>query len=212
MNGLYPRLALYSDQYCVNRSMDERLLRLMAVARPRIGYVASAPDPQRVYFDRARAYYAELGAELALYIDSETEFPATVMDALAECDAIHLSGGNTFAFSHWLKTCGLLAPLRRYARGKGVLIGVSAGAILMTSCVETAALCGDVAELPLSEHESLGLVQFGFWPHYTPGAGPGEAGGVAPRVLYACPDGAGVVIDGPSVQTYGAVAVFDRGR
>ena len=46
------------------------------------------------------------------------------------CDAIHLTGGNTFQFSYWLRERGLDAELKRYAKAGGVLIGVSAGAIL----------------------------------------------------------------------------------
>lgn len=190
--------------------MDERLLQLIGLAQPRIGYVASAPDPNRFDFENRRAHYADLGADLALCVDSDTVNASTV-DALFDCDAIHLSGGNTFSFSRWLQKSGLLARLRAHARRGGVLVGVSAGAILMTEHIGTASLCGDVASHPVDEHESLGLLQFGFWPHHVAGAAhrlPTAIGATFRGPICACPDGAGLVVDGSDVEVFGPVSVM----
>ncbi len=136
------RLALYSDQeIAANAAMDERLLRLIGVRRPRIGYVSSAPDPSRAYFDQKRAYYHRLGAELTMYTDSESADLEGDVEILCRCDAIHLTGGNTFTFLRWLRVRRALPLLRAYALGdRGVLIGASAGAILMTPSIQTAVL------------------------------------------------------------------------
>src|SRR5262245_58988759 len=128
------RLAFYSDQViAANASMDERTLRLIAVKQPRIGYVSSAPDPSRFYFEQKREYYRRLGVELRMYVDSESEDLEEDLQALCQCDAIHLTGGNTFTFLNWLRARSVLPVLRSYAEeDRGVLIGTSAGAILMT--------------------------------------------------------------------------------
>ncbi len=186
-------------------------MKLIGVKNPRIGYIASSPDPDRIYFDSKRSYYQKLDAELSPYVDSESS--QITVNAIFECDAIHLSGGNTFDFSRWLHQAGLFKPLSLYAQERGVLVGVSAGAILMTSSVGTAYLCGDIAEGDVGRYMAMGLVQFGFWPHYAPINSQGVAQGYenAPRVLYACPDGAGVIVDGASVETFGPLTVLDGG-
>lgn len=202
------RLALYSDQECAaNRPMDERLLELIGRPNPRIGYLSSAPDPQQLYFLRKQAYYAELGARLTCYAD-EQNICGDVTAALLDCDAIHLSGGNTFSFSRWLEQAGLFGPLREFAHARGVLIGASAGAILMTKWIATALLCGDEAEDAPAGYASLALVDFGFWPHY-------QAESAAPEIvaqacpagtsvdLYACPDGSGLIVNGDILEIWG---------
>ena len=203
------RLALYSDQaIAANAVIDERLLRLIGVHRPRIGYVSSAPDPNRIDFDRKRSYYANLGADLATFVDSDTGHLALELERLTDCDAIHLSGGNTFSFLRWLTERGVLPVLRAYALNGGVLIGASAGSILMTPAVGTAALCGDERDPGLTHDAALGLVNFHFWPHYRPGAEFATqlrcvVKDAAP--LYGCPDGSGIIIDGPEIEYYGDV-------
>lgn len=203
------RLAMYSDQeIAANAVIDERLLRLIGVRRPRIGYISSAPDSGRIDFDRKRSYYLNLEADLTAYVDSDTLPSDREFKRLIDCDAIHLSGGNTFSFLHWLTERGVLPILRAYAIGGGVLVGVSAGSILMTPAVGTAALCGDERDPRLVDEAALGLVSFHFWPHFRPGA---EVELPAQRTmnnfspLYGCRDGSGIIIDGPRMEYYGEV-------
>lgn len=207
------RLALYSDQECsANQAMDKRLLELIGTPQPRIGHLSSEPDPARVYFSRKQAYYAELGAVLMCYTDAHNADPSTLSSLLA-CDAIHLSGGNTFAFSEWLERAGLFEPLREFASKHGVLIGASAGAILLTDNIATARLCGDIAKRAVTEYRTLGLVKCSFWPHYQPEtpithAGASRAAAASP--LYACPDGAGLIIDGCRHERWGDIREIAR--
>jgi dipeptidase E len=212
---MHLRLALYSDQeIAANAAIDERLLRLIGVHRPRIGYVSSAPDPDRCCFDHKRSYYANLGAELAAFLDADTPDLERDLARLTRCDAIHLAGGNTFSFLRWLTELGVLPVLRAYALDGGVLIGASAGSILMTPAVGTAALCGDERDPGLAHEGALGLVDFHFWPHYSSGAEFGaQAQCIMKQVapLYGCPDGSGIVIDGPQIEHHGEVRVLSGG-
>lgn len=208
------RLAFYSDQEIpVNAAVDERLLQLIGKPKPRIGYVASSPDPERYFFDRKRAYYKALDADLAVYLDSTTLQFRNVLSELVACDAIHLSGGNTYHFLRWIKRSGLAETLRDFATSGKVLIGTSAGAILMTPSICTAALCGDEPDVdPVMA--SLNLVPFHIWPHYVDGAENNDAAKLllsSLQVTYACPDGSGVIVDGSDVARVGAVREF-RGK
>lgn len=209
------RLALYSDQAIArNAGMNKRLLRLIGSQHPRVGYVSAGPDPQRLYFNQKRKHYAQTGFDLAVYLDEMTvDFERTVA-ALGSCDAIHLSGGNTFSFLHWLKARGVFAELHRYAMAGQVLIGESAGSVLMTPAILTAAFCGDVRVPGSTDDSGLGLVDFYFWPHYRAGleAIPNIAACLQqlPKVL-GCPDGAGVIIDGDATEYFGEIQGFSDG-
>jgi dipeptidase E len=205
------RLALYSDQEIpANAAVDARLLQLIGKPKPRIGYVASSPDPERYFFDRKRTYYKALDADLSVYLDATTlEFNNTLSDLMA-CDAIHLSGGDTYAFLRWIKRSGLHKMLCNFAMSGKVLVGTSAGAILMTPSICTAALCGDMPDRD-PQIASLNLVPFHFWPHYVNGNENDEAASLllnSLQVTYACPDGSGVIVDGPEVALVGAVRKF----
>jgi dipeptidase E len=209
------KLALYSAQETpANEEMDERLLRLIGRARPAIAYLPAASDPERIYFQRKYNYYATIGAHLAAYVDPAQYSLDADWSTLLSYDAIHLSGGNTFSFLYWLKQSNVLPVLARYVSEGGVLIGESAGAILMTPTVNSALLCGDARDNRAIDDAALSLVDFQFWPHF-------DSGNIAPeqsklisamRNLYACPDGAGIIVDGPTVELFGQVNRYDLGK
>jgi len=197
------KLALYSDQHN-NAALDARVMRLIGRPAPILGYIACEPDPQRLYFEDRRGFYGERGARLEVYTGSDLPPGDQAWAALFRCDAIHLSGGNTYAFLHWLRRRQLLAPLARYVAEGGVLIGVSAGAILMTPSVQSAALCGDERDAQAQDETALGLVDFHFWPHFDPDADSASLAVGLPG-LYGCPDGAGIVVDGATIELHGSV-------
>ncbi len=194
-------------------AIDGRLLRLIGKAAPRVGYIPSSSDPERFFFDQIRTYYAALGASVDVYLELDVSFSQETLPALLACDAVHLSGGNTFYFLHWLKQRAMLPVLRDYVAGGGVLIGVSARAILMTPDISTSALCGDTFVEALRDPSALGLVDFQFLPHFEPEeANTAEIAAQQrrfPAPLYACPDGGGIVVDGADIEFFGAVQRFD---
>lgn len=84
---------------------------------------------------------------------------------LMECDAIHLGGGNTFEFLNLLRKRGMLPRLREYVENGGLLMGTSAGGIMMCNTIEIAGFADDNFIL-LDELEALGLVDFDVKPHW----------------------------------------------
>lgn len=210
------RLALYSDQIIpANAAVDRRLLELLGVDRPCVGYVSSTPDPARSYFSAKRKYYEQLGVELDHYVDEDNVGDATRIADLLACDAIHLTGGSTYRFLRWLQATDLLGALRKYALGGGVLIGTSAGSLLMTRDISIAQLSPDDASQGPPSLAALGLVGFQFWPHYQLGQE------LDPRAMsflanashvLACPDGSGVIVQDDSIDTIGHVKVFRYGK
>jgi dipeptidase E len=211
------RLVLYSDQIVPEtEKVDEELAALLGKSNPQIGYIPSSADPQRKYYGERRVYYDRLGMTLSTYFELDEACDPNRLEALLGCDAIHLTGGNTYYFLHWLRRRGMLAPLRQYAARGGVLIGVSAGAILMTPDIATAALCGDEPLEGETDLAALHLVDFAFVPHF--GEIPCDLVALQAysrsrqAVLYACRDGDGIVVEDDQVKCIGDVLVIVNGE
>ncbi len=198
---------LYSDQDVPESvEMDRKLTALLDTDRPRIGYIPSCADPGRVFFERCRRYYARLGAILDPYFELDQDYQPGLLPQLLEADAIHLSGGDTFYFLDWLRARGLIPILRDYAAGGGILIGVSAGSILMTADVLTAELCGDVAPSPTFDPSALGLVDLAFVPHWRLDRDPTPLLSCSARhgvPVYGCPDDAGIIVHDEIIEWVG---------
>lgn len=204
------RLVLYSDQViAANQQVDLYLLQLLGTTNARIGYISSSTDPQRQYFIAKQKYYKQYSLELALYVELDVAYDSNLVDSLFACDAIHLSGGNTYYFLYWLQQRGLIERLQDYALHKGILIGVSAGAIIMTPEINSAQLCGDSPYAPLTNYQGLGLVDFTFVPHVqdTPeGYARMQAyANYQQKTLYGCHDGDGIVVTGETITLVGDV-------
>jgi dipeptidase E len=210
-----PKLVLYSNQGSPpSGSLDARLLQLLP-SRCTVGYIPASPDRDRRFFSGFARHYERLGIALRFF-GLEEEFQPNELPELLELDAIHLSGGNTFRFLHWLHTRGLFLELQMFAARGGVLVGVSAGAILMTRDIRSAAICGDapyraLSDPTLSDNAGLGLVDFAILPHFDGSDAQRAAlvrlGEELGSVAYAVPDGAGIVVDGSRVELIGGVTV-----
>ncbi|GIU20180.1 MULTISPECIES: Type 1 glutamine amidotransferase-like domain-containing protein [unclassified Shewanella] len=170
------KLALLSDPNTTNAQMaiksllatlieSSSLNGLQTLTPIKVGYIASQPDAQREYFQQAKVLYQTCGAELSVYLELEAGFSQHALEQLLSCDAIHLSGGDTFRFLKALKSRKLLPVLRQYAINGGALIGVSAGAMIMTASIASAPLCGDTNNCQLEDLSALNLVEFLFAPH-----------------------------------------------
>jgi len=112
-----------------------------------------------------RAYYARHGLDIDVVYDLDRANDQNEIEALPACDAIHLSGGDTVSFLRRLKRSGMLEPLRSWAAAGGILIGTSAGAILMTPTIALHALFDGRRPEEIKDATALDLVPFEFFPH-----------------------------------------------
>lgn len=204
-------LVLYSEQLFPECSaIDQRLMDLMKARGigNRIAYVASGPEPDRSFFLAARSYYGRYGFDLALFHDLEEPHCEEEIAALFACDAIHLSGGHTGEFLERLKRSGMLGPLRDWALSGGILIGVSAGAILMAPTIATDALFIGLRPEDVTDGDALDLAPFEFFPHLN----DDEAylptllrySSLTVRPILACNDGDGVVVTDGRIECLGS--------
>lgn len=160
------------------------------------------------YFLAQRTIYERYGIELDDFVEVTDDFQAEYLVRLRDYDGIHLSGGQTLHFLKLLRKHGLLSELQAFAMQGGVLVGVSAGAILLTPSIETAQSVGDdFADAP-DDLDALGLVDFHFWPHYEGGDEVAAQAQQLDAAIYAAPDGSGVIVEGGQVETVGKVLRF----
>jgi dipeptidase E len=213
--GLHLKAVLYSDQVVAeNDRVDRHLLRLMP-ARPRIGYLPSAPDPDRRYFREKVAYYGRYGITDLVYVPLDRPLPRETLDDLLACDAIHLSGGSTRAFLARLRQTEMIEPLRRYAAAGGILVGTSAGAILMTPDIAVDALFQGRPPERSADGAGLSLVPFEFFPHL--GADPAHLPALVAYSrqnagpILACRDGDGVIVDAGRTICVGDIVLVEDG-
>ena len=208
---------LYSDQVIPeNKKVDEHLVALMKPRGRRIGYIPSGPDPDLRYFSEKQRYYAGLGLDLDIYHDLDDTHEQNVIEALLDCDAIHLSGGATGAFLNRMKSSGMLEILGKWARSGGLLVGTSAGAMLMTPTIAVDALFSQKQPEDVSDGAALNLVSFEFFPHLNGKAGylPDllKYSRLSSRHIAACPDGDGIVISNGRIESVGNVVWMSNGR
>lgn len=209
------RLVLYSDQMIEeNKKIDEELLKLIGKENPRIGYIASASEKDRKYYNQKVEYYQKLGVENLLYFDLDQEYDASKVDELLSCDAIHLSGGNTYYFLHSIKKRNFIPLLNEYVSSGKVLIGISAGSILMSEAIDIAQF-GDDNFLNLKDTRSLGLVDFEFFPHWNKAysylAEVKEYSKIYHKIVYACKDGDGIIVENDKVRFLGDILKIENG-
>ncbi|AHG46405.1 peptidase E [Rhizobium leguminosarum bv. trifolii CB782] len=208
--------ALYSDQLIAeNAPMDRRLAALTRSRGNRIGYIASGPEPQREFFDEKRQYYARYGLSLDLFVDLDALSGDAEISRLFSCDAIHLTGGHTGDFLRRLRQSGMLEKLRRWALDDGILVGTSAGAILMTPTIAADALFSGGSPDAVRDGVALDLVPFEFFPHLNddPGYLPAllRYSETTANPILACRDGEGLILGNGLVEIFGTPLTISAG-
>lgn len=209
------RLVFLSDQLIRdNDETDNAIISLLEERDNRtIFYIPSQADKNRYFYSRIVSYYARIGIRVSDYFDLENEYDADRIDEIFQAGAVHLSGGSTFHFIQNLQRRGFLSVLQKYAATGGTLIGVSAGALLMTPHIEASLVYGD----PFIEGidtRALNLVDWEFFPHinsliteekiieYSRRSGK--------RIL-SCEDGDGIIVSETGTRYFGIVREYYKG-
>lgn len=159
-------LGLLSNQDTENGKEAIKILLSSCLKSSESGaFFASQPDPDCFFYRRVVETYKSIGFDIGQYLDFEDGFNLEQFNVALSRPFIHLSGGNTFRFLKSLRERGADKRLVEYASNGGILIGVSAGAMILTSSIESAFICGDENAVGLDDFTGLGLVPFMFAPH-----------------------------------------------
>lgn len=191
--------------------INQRLLDMVGYKTAKVGYIASETDKDRSYFNKTKYYYELLGINNIEYFDLEYEYDESKEDELFDSDIIHLTSGNTFKFLSLLRKRNMISKIREYSINGGILVGVSAGSILMGSSIEIAKFA-DLNNIGLTDLEGLKLIDFEIKPHwnrwedkiaefkkYSKDSG---------REIYFIRDGEGIVVENGKVDIYGDIIIL----
>ena len=183
-----------------------------------MGWIPAGSRPEKVaeFFNQRRRYYADLGVIDVEMFPLHQEFDEARIPWLMSRDIIHLSGGDPFIFLRNLKRTGVLEALRSWALRGGILVGDSAGAMLMTANIEIARFGQTPVPADLSDLAALGLVDFEINPHLGSYGVPSEGlRGYSQQkdiTVYGVPDGCGLAVVDGIIERHGPVVCFKNGR
>jgi dipeptidase E len=211
------KIVLHSKQIEGNTEVDEAFLELLSTDKPKIGYIPSCSDLDRKYFKEQKDWYKRFGIDDLFYFDLDKEFDQSKTKELLSCDAIFLSGGDTIYFLKNIQAHGFVKILRQYVEDGGILIGVSAGSVLMTSNIEISTLDHNHDTKKLEDMSALDLVGFEFYPHLNRNRDIfldeiKQYSKKSKSVIYACEDGAGIIVDGNKTHFYGNIVKIKNGK
>jgi dipeptidase E len=124
----------------------------------RLVFVPFALHDREAYTARVRTRFEKEGIEVRGLKPAGSE--STVVDA---AEAVFVGGGNTFRLLDTLQRTGLLASVRRRARGGAPYLGASAGTNIAAPTIKTT---NDMPIVQPASFDALGLVSFQINPHY----------------------------------------------
>ncbi|KAA0546955.1 hypothetical protein FZW96_13280 [Bacillus sp. BGMRC 2118] len=185
-----------------SKPIDNKLKNLFEGRSFKLGYIPSQTDESRKYFHKAQEFFTYVGVNEFVYFDVDKEFDGSRLEELTSCDGIYLSGGNTFYFLKNLQERNMLTVLKGFVAEGKILLGVSAGAIIMSKTIEMASLLDDNI-VNLEDLTSLGIVDFETVPHWND-----QLQKLQDRrrnIVYGLQDGDGIFIQGERIELIGSV-------
>ena len=97
------KLVLLSDLRNMNPALISKIKNVTGGQALRLAYIPSRTDKERWYFEKAQPEFSELGITDFFYFDVDEDFESSQLEEFTSCDAIFLSGGNTYQFLKNLK-------------------------------------------------------------------------------------------------------------
>ncbi|MGK5082667.1 Type 1 glutamine amidotransferase-like domain-containing protein [Bdellovibrionota bacterium FG-1] len=207
-------LVLYSGgQNRANVRLHQELIRLARQKTDgplRMTYLPFCADGSETYFMRSVKRYARFGVDSFCCLRADQRPSASQIRSALNTHIVYLAGGNTFYFLQALRRSGLLSFLKDFADQGGIFAGLSAGAHILSPHIGLAGAVGldpDENEVGLKNFKALGLVPFEVLPHFD--KSPGKLAAIqrysrrSVYPIYACPDGAGIVVEKGKVRPLG---------
>lgn len=192
--------------------LSEALKKEIVVRGNRVAYISSEPQiGERPYYQSTIHDYSVISPGVHVdYFDLSDAFSDRDLVKLQEYGAIYLSGGNTFIFMDSARKRNLYPILKEHGEGGGLLIGASAGALMMTPSI---ALAVDVDENSpgLTGLSGFAFVDFSFHPHYI--NSPEEKDFLrthcdTTKKTYVCKDGDGIYYSDGAIKLFGDTPPF----
>lgn len=198
-----------------NVNLKLKMREIFLEKKHTISYIPSMSDRKLKYFERAKRELSKYGNFQFKYFDIDDFCNVDKIEKIFKSEIIYLSGGNTYYFLNNLKKRYLITRLRKYVEKGGHIIGLSAGAILMSKDISSAKF-GDEDIVGLSDLSSLALVDFNFMPHWNEDSNYlgdlKEYSKSTGNTVYACNDGDGIIVMDNRVHFYGDIKMIKQGE
>jgi dipeptidase E len=202
-----------------NQDLDRAFIELLAKKNPVVTFIPSSSYLSEQEFKSFVRHYSKFKITRFIHFPIDVPFDNIIFNEVMRSDAIHLAGGNTFYFLNSLRKTKLLPQLKAFAQKGGLLTGLSAGAIMMTENIEMAGypeFDRDENVVNIKKLAALNLVDFLFFPHFRNSSRYDvvfkKYTRTSSKIIYACPDGAGIVVRGNEIRFVGKCYAFSGGH
>ena len=215
---------MYSDQVIEeNLQMDLKLIEVAtskvgSVGKIKVGYIPSAGDRERKYYNDKVNYYQKYGISHFMFFDLDEEYDEGFLNDLMDCTIIHLSGGKPVELNRHVMNRSFGANLEAYLLDGGIVVGVSAGAIQLTRSIGLYLAYMFGFDYEREQHQAAlttsQLVDFEFVPHlnrfsqaYIDGL-QNYSDRYGTRI-YGCYDGGGIHVHDQQIDRFGQVIMIE---
>jgi dipeptidase E len=214
------KLVLYSGgDEKDNIDLDLSFVSMVGKKNPVVTFIPSSSFMSDQEFKVFVRHYSRYKMKRFIHFPVDLPFDRILLQEVLRSDVIHLGGGNTFYFLNSLRKAKMLPQLRRFVEGGGILTGLSAGAIMMTENIEMAGypeFDRDENTVNITNLNALGIVDFLFFPHFKNSSRYDVAFKRYTReknkVIYACPDGAGIIVNGKQMTFVNRCFAYSAGH
>ena len=208
---------MLSDTAELPLPLQEALARDVTGRDGRVAYVSSSTRTiSRSFFNATRREYGDLDKRIHVDLFELTaSYSDRQLRGVLEYGTIHLAGGNSYRFISLIRRRALDCVLKQHLAKGGLIVGVSAGAIVLSPSVNIARIAGDEPE-SRGDGTGLGIVPFEFYPHFT--GATSEIGNLKTYtrsrecLVYACGNREGLRVSGRDLELFGMMRYFKNGR
>ncbi len=214
------KLVLYSGgDYFYNKKIDKQLISLSGKKKPSLVYIPSSSDYGVWDFPDFVTHFERYDLSRILYFPIDIPISEALLKHVFAQDILFLSGGNTFYFLKHIRKQKLARYFKSFFERGGVLAGLSAGGIVMTPHIHTAAFPDfdrDDNTVKIKNFKGLNFADFEFFPHYEhTNRYKKEMLAYSKKSkfpLFACEDEGAVIVKDHEISVVGHCYVFTNGH
>jgi dipeptidase E len=204
---------LYSDK--ITPDLNRMLMQEFNINKAVITYVPSASTDKAIaYFEAFKKSFAHENIQEFYYLTLDQSFDyQSAEKLLKKSDILFLSGGHTFDFIKNIRSAKFDQLIVEFSNSEKLLLGQSAGAILMSPSLNTAQIIGDTKSFTQNKNQGLGLFNYEICPHYTESLDPeiiSYSKSITNTIL-ALPEDSAAIINNGRLTCSGKAYLFERG-
>ncbi len=197
----------------LNLGLKNKLREEIAKRGNKVAYLSSESQVgTKPYYLSTIEDYKVINKDIEVdYFDLSQNFSDEHLLELLNYGTIYLSGGNTYVFMDSANKRNLLPTLKKHLDNGGLLIGASAGSIMMTPSIDLAEN-GDENIPHIKDTAGFGFVDFEFHPHFASTQEEkqylADYKSMKDVKIYVCKDGDGIYTTKGHVELFGDIVEF----